>query len=99
MSGNANPSGLFWQAAGSHDQISPGSVTADTNATALPAQACSQVLVQNDPDSTINILLGNATLQPIDLVPGDTVTLNVTNLNVIYYRTPSGTATLNYLAR
>ena len=94
-----NPSGLFWQAGGSHGQIVTGSVTADTNATALPDQACSQLLIQNDPDSTVSILIGNSTLQPIDLVPGDSVTLNVTNLSVIYYKSASATATLNYLAR
>ena len=93
------PSGIFWQAGGSHAQLVTGSVTADTNATALPSQACSQVLIQNDPDNTVNLLLGNATLQPIDLVPGATVTLNVQNLNVIYYKAASATATLNYLAR
>lgn len=96
---NAIPFGLTWQAGASHDRLLAGSVTADDSADALPDQGCSQVLLQNDPDSTINILVGNSTLQPIDLVPGATVTLNVTNLNVIYYKTPSSTATLNYLAR
>jgi len=96
---NGNPSGLFWQAGGSHSQLITGSVTATTSATALPDQACAQVLIQNDPDSTVSVLIGNSTLQPIELVPGDSVTLNVVNLNVIYYKSASGTATVNYLAR
>src|SRR5438046_1212150 len=94
-----NPSGLFWQAGGSHGQFVVGSVTASTVATPLPDQACSQVWLQNDPDSTVSILIGNSTLQPMELVPGDSATLNVTNLNIIYYKSASSTATFNYLAR
>lgn len=86
-------------AAGSHDDLITGSTTATTDAAALPSTPCTQVLVQNDPDSAVNLFVGNATLQPLKLLPGAWITLNVVNLARVYHKTASGSATVNYVAR
>lgn len=94
-----NPSGLAWQSGASHAQINVGSVTASATPAALPSQACSQVELQNDPDSTQYIAVGNSSAQYRKLAPGESVSFNVTNQSVLWYKTASGTATLHYTSR
>lgn len=95
----ATPSGRVWQSNISHAQLNVGSVTASTTPTALPSQACSFVELQNDPDSTVYIAVGSSSAQYRKLAPGESITFNVTNQNVISYKTASSTATLNYISR
>lgn len=86
-------------AAGSQGALSAGTLAATTAAAALGTGAIVQVLVQNDPDNTVDVLCGSSAAQPIQLKPGDGLTLNVTNLNVVQCKTVSSTATVNYVAR
>ena len=58
-----------------------------------------EVLVQNDPDSTTNALVGSSAAQTIELAPGDAVTVPTDNLATVYVKAVSGTPTVNYLAR
>lgn len=46
--------------------------------------ACKQVLVQNDPDNVQDILVGDAASQTVQLVPGMSIVLPVSNLNQVY---------------
>ncbi len=73
--------------------------TATTSPAALTSQVCNEVLVQNDPSSGNNLAVGNVSSQNTVLVPGASVSMPVANTNLVYIRTPSGTATVNILAR
>lgn len=85
--------------AGSSSLIS-GTLNASTTATALPSNACIEVIVQNDPtNSGINIGVGGSAAQNVVLTPGQSITLSVINTNVIYVLAASGTPKVNYLAR
>lgn len=77
-----------------------GTLTTSTTAAALAAsQAVSEVLIQNDPDNTIDVLVGNAAAQPIQLKPGQSITIPVANLATVFVKSVSGTPTVNYLGR
>lgn len=76
-----------------------GTHAATTTAAPLAAtQAISKVLVQNDPASTVNLLVGNATSQSMKVVPGANIEIEVNDLAKVFVKTSSGTATANYLA-
>jgi len=77
-----------------------GTLAATTAAQALAAsQACSEVLVTNDPTSSSDILVGNSASQHTRVQPGMGVSVPANNLNLIYVKAVAGTATANYLAR
>lgn len=77
-----------------------GTLVTSTVAAALAAsQAVREVIVQNDPDSAVDILVGSATAQPIQLKPGWSLTILVANLATVYAKSVSGTPVLNYLGR
>lgn len=81
------------------------SLFAGTNATTTTAevlaaaQAVFEVVVQNDPDSTTDLLVGNATVQVIQVAPGQSVSIPASDLSLVYIKSVSGTPTANYLAR
>lgn len=72
-----------------------------SNAAAITAQACNAVVVQNDPDSTVDLMVGNSiTVVPLQLLPGQSVTIPVTNTNLVFLRSnhAATAATYNWLA-
>ncbi len=75
-----------------------GTLTATTSAAALPSNACSEVTVVNDPTSTVDIKVGNATSQSMRVQPGQSVTASLANTNLLYVKSVSGTATVNWWA-
>ena len=77
-----------------------GSLTVATAAAVLaPSQTCSEVLVQADPGNTKDIRVGNATSQSIVLQAGQSESLQVNNVNLIYVAAVSGSQKVNYHAR
>jgi hypothetical protein len=71
-----------------------------TTAEALhPTQACREVLIQNDLANTTNLIIGSALAQYVALIPGQSITLPVVSLNLIYVKMSSGTGTVNWVAR
>lgn len=76
----------------------PAQVSVTTVAAALAAQACKAIIVQADPDNTVDVLVGDATNQPIQLTPGQSITLPVSNHNLLYHKTASGAANLNVIS-
>jgi len=77
-----------------------GTLTTSTSAAALAAsQAIREVIVQNDPDSTTDVLIGNSSAQTIQLKPGDALVIAVANLATVYAKSVSGTPVVNYLGR
>lgn len=80
-------------------------LTAGTNTTsttievlraALVAWEC---LVQNDPDNTVDVLVGSAAATTIQLAPGQSITLPIADANTINISSVSGTPVVNFLCR
>lgn len=76
-----------------------GTLVATTTAAPVSStyNVIQDILVQNDPASTVNILVGNATEQTIKLVPGASATIEIDNVTKLFVKTESGTATVNYM--
>ena len=79
--------------------IYAGTSSLSTTTTQLPNQASSEVLIQSDPANTVSIGIGTSSLQPIQLAPGQSMTLSISNLNLLYAIALSNTATLNWMVR
>jgi hypothetical protein len=75
-----------------------GTLNATTSAAALGSQVCSAVLVQNDPGSASNLLIGDSNSQPFSLKAGQACTIPCSNVSKVYAKTASGTATANWIA-
>lgn len=58
-----------------------------------------EVLVQSDPANTTNMLIGNSSAQEVVLTPGQSITLPVLSLSLIWVKMASSTGTANWLAR
>ena len=82
------------------NKLSGGTKAAqDTTAAQITTTAtgCNGVLVQNDPDNSVDILVGGAAAQPIQLGPGDSTWLSINDVSKVYAKSVSGTANVNYL--
>lgn len=85
---------------GGSSAISTGQIVATTLPATLSAdQAVSEVAVQADITNTNDVFIGGPTGQTIRLEPGATLTIAITNVNLLYTRTDSGTATVNWIGR
>lgn len=71
-----------------------------TTASQLHAsQVCREVLIQSDSSNAGNILVGNVDGQHIILTPGQSITLPIFSLSLIYVKTSTGTGSVNWIAR
>lgn len=70
----------------------------DTNAAQLTATVtpCVGVVVQNDPDNTVDILVGFSAAQVHQVAPGGDVWIGIDDVSKVYAKTVSGTANVNY---
>lgn len=57
-----------------------------------------EVLLQNDPISTVNIVVGNASGSYVAITPGQSITVPINDLNDVWAGTLGGSATLNWIA-
>lgn len=83
-----------------------GRLTAGTTALSTTAVQVStttpqtqEVILQNDPDNAVDIFIGDSTSQPMQIAPGQSLTLHISGLDQLYAKSASGTPTLNWLAR
>lgn len=77
-----------------------GTNTLSTAPEALRASLVAwECLVQNDPDNTVDMLVGSAAAQPIQLSPGQSITLPIQDAASIWLVAASATPTANYLCR
>jgi hypothetical protein len=87
---------------GTGDNPFTGQLTATTSPQALGAQTsangCSQVIVQNDPGSSVNVLVGNSSNQYFSLKPGVSIAIPCSSIGLIYVTAASSTATVNWIA-
>lgn len=58
-----------------------------------------EALIQSDPSNTTNVLVGSASAQEMVLTPGQSITIPVISLSIIYVKMASGTGIVNWLAR
>lgn len=78
--------------------------TGQTIVTTLPAtlsadQPAAEIALQADITNTEDIFVGGATGQFVRLEPGATLSIAITNANLLFVRTEAGTATLNWIGR
>ena len=64
-----------------------------------PTQVCREVLIQNDAGNAGNLIVGNNIEQYVSLTPGQSITLPIFSLSLIYIKMSAGTGTVNWLAR
>ena len=57
----------------------------------LAANACKEITIQNDPDNLLDVLVGDSGSQTFQLLPGQAITLPVSNSNLIYAKNASST--------
>ena len=69
--------------------------TAAVISTSVP---CVGVILQADPDNGADIMIGDASSQPVQLQPGASISLPIRNLALIWADSASGTLALNYIA-
>lgn len=81
-------------------------LTASTNTLSTAAEALVgssltawECVVQNDPDNTVDMLVGSAAAQTIQLVPGQSITIPIQDANTIYVKAVTSTPVANYLCR
>lgn len=80
--------------------LTAGTNTLSTNAETLRASLVAwECLVQNDPDNTVDMLVGDSASQVIQLAPGQSITIPVQNAATIYLKSVSSTPVANYLCR
>ena len=60
---------------------------------------CREALIQSDPTNTTNMLIGSSLAQEIVLTPGQSITIPIISLSLVYVKMASGTGVLNFLAR
>lgn len=58
-----------------------------------------EAIIQSDPANTVNILIGSSTAQEVVLTPGQSLTIPIISLSLVYVKTASSTGTVNWLAR
>jgi hypothetical protein len=58
-----------------------------------------ELLLQCDAANLVDCYIGNSTTQVVHLVPGQALTIPIANLQLLYAKTASSTAIINYLGR
>ena len=73
----------------------------DTNAVAISTTSNNmrEALIQADPSNTTNLLIGNADAQEVVLTPGQSITIPIISLSLVYVKMASGTGTVNWISR
>lgn len=79
--------------------IAAGVFDVPTAAGQLPSQSGSEVLIQAAPGNADNVQIGTQTTQPIVLVPGQSVSMAIDNLNLLWAIASATGNTLGWLVR
>lgn len=82
------------------ETITAGTLTLSTTPTPIGSSlACKEVTIQAPASNTQNVLLGDATTQPLVLLPGDILVIPVSNRSLVFVKAAAGTPVINTLAR
>jgi hypothetical protein len=81
-------------------QLLAFSGAATTTAASIQAvgQLCNALVLQNDPGSTNNLIVGGAGGQSIVLEPGGDIEIKAVNTSIVWVKSAAGTANWNALA-
>jgi archaellum component FlaG (FlaF/FlaG flagellin family) len=80
------------------DKPVAGQLAGVTSAVPLASnQSCIAVLVQCDQAASKNLYVGDANSQPLQLKPGQAITINCSNLNMVYVAGTGGSTTANFI--
>lgn len=81
----------------------PYAATITATTTAVPVGSSlkdlTELMIQADPDNTVDVLIGSSTVQCWKLEPGDVLNCPIRNPALIYAKTGSSTAVVNVLGR
>ena len=66
------------------------------SSTSRPAQ---EVLIQSDPANTTNVLVGDSDTQVVVLTPGQSLTVPINTLSLIWVKMASLTGVVNWMIR
>ena len=58
-----------------------------------------EALIQADPSNTTNVLIGNADAQEVVITPGQSITIPIISLSLVYVKMASSIGIVNYIAR
>ena len=78
--------------------VNSRTVALTASAAALPDQDCESALLQSDPDNSEDIFIGDADGQHLQLNPGVSFSLEISNLSQLQARAATSAATLNILS-
>lgn len=81
--------------AGNHVLVA-GQTSATTTGAALPSNICDSAIVQNG-DAAINLLVGDKNGQVFVVTPGNSLSLPVNNLNMVWVKSASSTVNVNWI--
>lgn len=73
-----------------------GTQALSTTGAALPSVAGKIIVIENPATNTINVLWGNSVAQNHILVPGEKLSLPISNLAAIFMKSASGTPSIVY---
>ena len=74
-------------------------ITVTAGAISTTTNNIREVLIQSDPTNTTNMLVGNADSQEVVLTPGQSITIPIISLSLVYVKMASSTGTVNWIAR
>jgi hypothetical protein len=67
-----------------------------STAVPLGSGQCSGVLIQNDPGSSGNLYIGTQTLQPLQIIAGQFITIPCSDISQVYVKSASS-STVNFM--
>ena len=74
-------------------------ITTTAGALSTTTNNIREALIQSDPANTTNVLVGNSSAQEVVLTPGQSITIPIISLSLIFVKMASGTGVTNWLAR
>lgn len=91
---------MSYSSSRANDRMAGGTMTATTSMRQVSGLnvSCYTVLIQSDPNNSVDVYIGNVLVQPIHLLPGQSITVDTNNLPNFYAITTSGSGLVNWLA-
>lgn len=74
-------------------------ITTAAGAISTTSNNIREALIQADPSNTTNVLIGNVDNQEVVLTPGQSITIPIISLSLVYVKMASSTGTVNWIAR
>jgi len=96
---NATPDGTLYDARGGFNTlVAAQDVNITTAAAAFASQVCTVAVIVADMNNTDMILIGDSSIQPIQLSAGDKISIPINDVGKVYRKSVSGIQTAGILA-